>query len=116
MADQQRLICPSSALVEKSRGVRFDLSGQHECMTGFVVRYDSEPRAFVNRCAHLPVELDWTEGDFFEPEARYLICATHGACYEPASGLCVMGPCAGAALQPLPVIERDGNIYLIVKD
>jgi len=27
-----------------------------------------------------------------------------------------MGPCKGKTLQPLDVVERDGNIYLILKD
>jgi nitrite reductase/ring-hydroxylating ferredoxin subunit len=62
------------------------------------------------------VELDWQEGDFFDLTGHYIICATHGAHYEPTSGMCVMGPCKGKTLQPLHVVERDGSIYLILKD
>jgi len=115
MATTERLICSSDALGEKSRGVRFALHEQGERVTGFVVRYNGRVCGFVNRCAHVPVELDWQEGDFFDLTGHYLICATHGAHYEPATGLCVMGPCKGRALQPLAVTERDGNIYLTQK-
>lgn len=112
MADNQRLICASADLQEKSKGIRFDLSQHGEHVTGFVVRYEGKPYAFVNRCAHVPVELDWQEGDFFEPDGHYIICATHGAHYEPTTGRCEIGPCRGASLQSLKVEERDGNIYL----
>jgi nitrite reductase/ring-hydroxylating ferredoxin subunit len=116
MADNQRLICASDSLVEKSSGIRFDLPECGERATGFVVRYNGRPYGYLNSCAHVPVELDWQEGHFFDLTGHYIICATHGAHYEPASGMCVMGPCKGKMLQPLEVVEREGNIYLILKD
>ena len=27
---------------------------------------DGVVRAYLNRCAHVPVELDWVEGEFFD--------------------------------------------------
>jgi nitrite reductase/ring-hydroxylating ferredoxin subunit len=116
MADNERLICAAEQLAERGTGVRFALPELGEHVTGFVVRCNGVPHAYVNRCAHVPVELDWQEGDFFDLSGHYLICATHGAHYEPDSGKCVMGPCTGASLQPLTVVEHDGNVYLIVKD
>ena len=68
--------------------------------------------AYLNRCAHKLVELDWQEGEFFDAEYRYLVCATHGALYDPASGVCVSGPCRGAALAAVPVRETDGAVWL----
>jgi nitrite reductase/ring-hydroxylating ferredoxin subunit len=116
MADNQRLICASDSLAEKGGGIRFDLPECGERATGFVVRYNGRAYGYLNSCAHLPVELDWQEGDFFDLTGHYIICATHGAHYEPTSGMCVMGPCKGKTLQPLEVVERDGSIYLILKD
>ena len=115
MAETERLICPSADLVEKSRGIRFDLPDLGERITGFVVRYNGRPHAYLNSCAHVPVELDWQEGDFFDLSRQYLICATHGAHYQPETGLCVLGPCKGKALQGLKVSEHDGHIYLILE-
>jgi nitrite reductase/ring-hydroxylating ferredoxin subunit len=116
MADNQRLICSGRELEEKGRGVRFDLPEFGERTTGFAVRYGGRIYGFVNRCAHVPVELDWEEGNFFDLTGHYLICATHGAHYEPESGKCAMGPCKGAVLQTLDMAERDGNIYLILQE
>ena len=116
MAERERLICAATDLVEGGDGVRFELARRD--MSGrpvpaFVVRYRGTPRAFVNRCAHVPVELDWTAGQFFDSQGLYLLCATHGATYMADTGLCVMGPCKGRRLEPLPVVERDGQVFLI---
>lgn len=108
MAEKARLICASADLVEGGRGVRFEIE-QQPC---FLVRYCGEVHAFFNRCGHLPVELDWQEGEFFDDSGLYLICATHGALYSPANGRCLGGRCNGKGLQAIAVIEIDGQIFL----
>ncbi|MGC3964380.1 MAG: Rieske 2Fe-2S domain-containing protein [Rhodocyclaceae bacterium] len=113
MAEHQRLICLSADLVEGGDGVRFAVSTNRGEAAAFVVRHDGQPRAYLNRCAHVPVELDWMPGQFFDESGLYLVCATHGALYEPSSGRCVGGPCTGARLHGLAVEEHDGAIYLI---
>jgi nitrite reductase/ring-hydroxylating ferredoxin subunit len=113
MAEDQRLICASSALEEGGRGVRFSVQRSGEAVPAFAIRYDGVARAYVNRCAHVPVELDWIEGEFFDLSGLYLVCATHGAAYRPDTGRCVAGPCTGRGLKPLVVEERDGGVYLI---
>jgi nitrite reductase/ring-hydroxylating ferredoxin subunit len=112
MACRERLICEAGQLAEQGRGVRFALERAGTLQQAFVVRFEGEPRAFLNQCGHVPVELDWQEGEFFDHSRLYLICATHGALYHPASGQCVGGRCAGRGLIPVPVVERDGHIYL----
>lgn len=106
------LICASEALAEGGDGVRFTAPAADGEAKAFVVRYGGKPRAFLNRCAHVPVELDWEPGKFFDLTGHYLVCAVHGAHYEAGSGRCVMGPCAGRTLVTLPVEERDGGIFL----
>ena len=113
MAGSQRLICASEAVAEGGDGVRFSVSRVTGEEPAFVVRFGGRVYAYLNRCAHVPIELDWMPGRFFDDERRYLMCATHGAIYEPASGRCVAGPCRGQRLSPLPVEERDGMIFLV---
>lgn len=113
MAESERLICLAADLEERGRGVRFELEWRGETAPAFVVRYAGQVRAYLNRCAHVPVQLDWQTGEFFDYSKIYLICATHGALYAPDSGQCVGGRCNGKGLQALPVIERDGGIYLL---
>lgn len=112
MADNERLICASEQLVERGAGVRFALPELGERVTGFAVRYDGKVYGFVNQCAHIPVELDWYEGDFFNMNRDALICSTHGAQYEPTTGYCFLGPCRGRNLVPLNMIERDNQVLL----
>ncbi len=76
----------------------------------FVVRFDARPRAYLNRCAHRAVELDWLPGRFFDQAGLYLVCAMHGALYRADTGHCVAGPCQGAALIALRCEERNGRV------
>ncbi len=112
MAAGPRLICPGAALVEGGKGVRFEREPGSGHENAFAVRYDGEVRAYVNSCPHVGTELDWQPGEFFEATGLYLVCSTHGALFEPQSGLCVAGPCRGASLEPLPVREQDGDVFL----
>lgn len=111
MAENPRLICASADVREAGPGVRFEWDRGSHTVPAFVVRWQGQVRAYLNRCGHVPVELDWQPGAFFDEDQRYLICATHGALYDPASGACLGGRCQGRGLIPVPVLERDGGIY-----
>jgi nitrite reductase/ring-hydroxylating ferredoxin subunit len=107
-------ICAAADLIDGGEGVRFDVMVDGGPASGFVVRYGGEVCGFLNRCAHVAMELDWLPGLFFEDEGRYLMCATHGAIYEPRDGACAGGPCLGrGGLLRLQVIERDGRVWWI---
>ena len=107
------MICPSSALADSGKGVRFSVSHRGQPRPAFVIRYRGRVYAYINNCAHVGVELDWQEGEFFDHSKLYLICATHGATYEPESGFCVLGPCRGQSLTALRVMEHDGAVLLL---
>lgn len=111
----ERLICASSALVDGSeggQGVRFTVTRDGVEEQAFVIRHRGVAHAFINRCGHVPIELDWQEGRFFDITGSHLICATHGALYSPQTGQCIGGRCNGKGLTTLAVCEHDGNIYL----
>ena len=105
-------VCASNELQEGGRGVRFLTEYNGHIQPAFAVRHVGCAVAYLNRCAHKLVELDWQEGEFFDAEQRYLVCATHGALYDPANGVCVGGPCRGAALTEILVREADGALWL----
>ncbi|CAN0619309.1 Rieske (2Fe-2S) iron-sulfur domain-containing protein [Burkholderia multivorans] len=100
-------VCASDALADGGAGVRVDAALRGEPAVVFFVRYEGRAYGYLNRCAHVPMELDWAEGQFFESSGLYLMCATHGAIYAPDTGKCVGGPCRGAQLRPVEVDERD---------
>jgi nitrite reductase/ring-hydroxylating ferredoxin subunit len=113
MAAEARLICPSGELEDSRRGVRFDVRRAGEAVPAFAVRFEGRVHAYLNRCAHVAMELDWKAGEFFDAEGLVLICSTHGALYAPESGECLGGPCLGCSgLEPVAIEERDGTVYL----
>lgn len=61
-------------------------------------------------CPHRFAELDWLPGRFFDDAGLYLVCSMHGALFEPGSGACVAGPCAGDRLEPLACEEHEGRV------
>lgn len=74
----------------------------------FVVNYGGELFAYVNRCRHVPMTMDWVENQFLTEDGRYILCATHGAAYEPETGECIFGPPCGKVLHRVPLrIEGD---------
>jgi nitrite reductase/ring-hydroxylating ferredoxin subunit len=80
----------------------------------FAIRHGGTVRAWLNRCSHLGVQLDWEPGEFLDAGARGIICSLHGAYYDPQTGACLQGPCRGQGLLPVSVLERDG--WLILAD
>lgn len=77
---------------------------------GFVVRREGRVAGYVDRCPHqgfpLAIELD----RYLTPDGSLILCGWHGAVFEPLSGECVGGPCAGGRLTPWPVQSSGGMI------
>jgi nitrite reductase/ring-hydroxylating ferredoxin subunit len=113
MAAAKRLICPSQDLAERGAGVRFSVESARGPIPAFVVRYRGKVQGYLNRCAHVRVELDAQPGEFFDVSGLYLVCSTHGAAYVPESGYCIGGPCKGLRLIKLAMEEFDGGVYLL---
>lgn len=78
----------------------------------FLINYQGTFHAYVNRCRHMTTPLDFVRYQFFTEDGSRLICLTHGALYEPASGLCVEGPCRGLSLYRLPVLVERGEVLV----
>ena len=97
-----------------SDGLRFSYKEGPFDEEGILLKLaDGEVRAYKNECRHLPMRLDDREPcDFWDPTKCYLVCNSHGARYRPMDGLCVSGPCEGSHLRSLPVVVKDGEVFL----
>lgn len=80
---------------------------------GVVVRRNGVLRAWINRCAHLPLTLDMGTGDFFTQERTEIQCGHHGARYDLDTGLCLWGPCKGRSLEPIPMDTNDPEALVL---
>ncbi len=83
-------------------------------LRGVLVQRAGALQAYVNRCPHAGHRLDLPVGKFTTPDGLWLRCASHGALFRFSDGECVAGPCAGRALQSLPItVDADGNVLLL---
>ncbi|MBS0434660.1 MAG: Rieske 2Fe-2S domain-containing protein [Proteobacteria bacterium] len=106
----QRL-CASAELAERGDAVLFDVLQWGQPARAFALRIEGRVVAYLNRCAHVPTEMDWQPGRFLDSERQFILCSIHGATYEPETGRCVGGPCGRGRLVVIEVEERDGEVY-----
>lgn len=104
-------LCAGAELAERGRALLFDVLLWGQPARAFALRYEGRVVAYINRCAHVPVEMDWQPGEFLDMDKRWIVCSIHGASYEPLGGHCVAGPCGRGRLLPLEVQEAGGRVY-----
>jgi nitrite reductase/ring-hydroxylating ferredoxin subunit len=104
-------LCASDALAERGRAHVWDVQQWGRPERAFAMRFDGAVVAYLNRCVHVPTEMDWQEGEFLDMDKRWIICSIHGAHYEPTTGQCAAGPCGRGRLTPISIEERDGQVW-----
>jgi nitrite reductase/ring-hydroxylating ferredoxin subunit len=97
--------------LQPGKSKKFTLRRGRRDLEALLVNYDGSHFAYMNRCPHTGITLDWVNNQFFSSDGRYLMCATHGAVFEPPSGECIWGPCFGLSLQNVPLEFEDEAIY-----
>lgn len=103
-------LCNSDDLVDSGLAVPFDVVYQGQSCWAFALRFEGQAHAYLNRCAHVAMEMDFQPNRFFDTTGRWLICATHGALYQPATGRCMSGPCR-RALVKIDLSEQGGVVH-----
>jgi len=104
-------LCASAELSDRGTAVVFDVMYFREPVRAFALRHDDAVVAYLNRCVHVPTEMDWQYGEFLDADREFIVCSIHGAMYEPRSGRCAGGPCGRGSLTALRVEERGGEVY-----
>ena len=84
-------LCNSADLVDSGLAVPFDVIYCGQTCYAFAIRYAGKVYAYLNRCSHVPMEMDYQPNRFFDLTGHWLICATHGAMYSPQTGMCRTG-------------------------
>jgi nitrite reductase/ring-hydroxylating ferredoxin subunit len=110
MADSLVPLCQSSELQDSGLAVPFDVVYAGQTCRAFAVRFEGQVQAYLNRCTHVAMEMDYQPDRFFDTEGRWLLCATHGATYAPHTGECVGGPCRGGLVK-IPLSESQGVVH-----
>ena len=110
MPEQLIDLCNSSDLHDSGLAVPFDVIYLGQTCRAFAIRFEGQAHAYLNRCAHVAMEMDYQPNQFFDPTGRWLMCATHGAVYQPATGACRSGPCRGGLVK-IELTETDGVVH-----
>jgi nitrite reductase/ring-hydroxylating ferredoxin subunit len=109
--DVERVICRLDDMeVSGARG--FAIGSGDWPLRGFVVRLNDGVRGFVNHCPHAGHPLNLRPHRFLTADGSLIVCASHGALFEKATGLCVAGPCAGRYLRAVPLKVESGFVML----
>ena len=108
--DELIALCNSADLVDGGRAVAFDVVYGGQTLRAFAIRFEGQVHAYLNRCSHVAMEMDYQEGRFFDDSGRWLLCASHGAAYAPDTGECAGGPCRGGLIK-VDLSEHDGVVH-----
>ena len=107
------LVLRDARTLGELQGVRFRMTLDGIPRDAFAVRWRGHAYAYVNTCRHEGLELDFGDAHFFDEAADALVCCHHGARYDPATGACQGGPCAGGRLTPLALEERGAELWCV---
>ena len=86
-------LCASGELAEGGLAVSFDVVIEGEHCRAFAIRFEGRAHAYLNRCTHVAMELDWQPNRFFDD-----------------TGEGVAGPCQGGLLK-IELTEADGVVW-----
>ncbi|ABM60477.1 Rieske (2Fe-2S) protein [Verminephrobacter eiseniae] len=109
LAETAIALCHSADLVDGGLALAFDVRYAGRTCRAFAIRYRGQAHAYLNRCTHVAMELDYQPGRFFDGTGQWLLCATHGAAYHPGTGRCAGGPCRGGLIK-IALSENAGLV------
>lgn len=86
----------------------FDIGLEHF----LALRFDNKLYIYQNLCPHLNKQLANSSFHCFDDSISLIECQFHSAQFNPATGVCVSGPCLGEKLKGFVVTEKEGVFYL----
>ena len=80
--------------------------------TVFVVRQADRVYAWRDSCPHEHgTPMAWRKNAYLNADRSRIVCHAHGALFDIAKGLCLVGPCMGQSLTAMPIeLRADGVI------
>ena len=108
--NEQVPLCNSHELLDGGLAVPFDVVYAGQTCRAFAIRFEGAPQAYLNRCTHVAMELDWQPNQVFDDSGQWLLCASHGAAYRPDTGECAGGPCRGGLVK-ITLSEQGGVVF-----
>jgi nitrite reductase/ring-hydroxylating ferredoxin subunit len=107
-----RVLADTRALGE-GRAVRFAVVLDGVSEDALALRWHGRVHAYVNRCRHQGLPLDFGDGHVFDDDYDAIVCCHHGARYRPDTGECLGGPCGGGRLTALVLEQRGAELWCV---
>lgn len=82
--------------------------------TLFIVRQGATLHGWHDQCPHEGVTpLPWQRHRYLNARGTRIVCFAHGAQFDIATGVCILGPCRGASLMPVALrVTASGEVFL----
>jgi nitrite reductase/ring-hydroxylating ferredoxin subunit len=107
-------LCEISDLAEGSaRG--FAVEGLREKV--IVLRKDGHLHGYLDACPHYAggTPMAWKTDAYLNGAGTHLACHSHGALFDPTTGICVLGPCLGQGLTRVELhITATGEVFAAI--
>ncbi len=116
LPDRTRVFVAQVGEIQPGTTKKFLFVHRGQEIEAFALNRDGELHAYLNRCRHVPMTMDWVENQFFTEEGDYILCATHGACYLPETGECVEGPPRGKFLIRVALSVEGDQVFADLPD
>ncbi len=111
---QDKILLSHSEEISDPGSLSFQVELNGDRLEGFLLKINSEFRAYENRCPHTGVNLNWNLHDFFDLSQEFIHCSMHGALFQPLDGKCVYGPCIHQSLRALELVIDSNQVYLVL--
>lgn len=112
---QQLVLCTLEELPEDA-SLRVDFAHDSHAQGIALIRKGDAVHAYINRCPHQDLPLDWQRGQFLDERRQQIVCAMHGAEFRIEDGQCMAGPCKGRRLHALKTRLQDGQVLVDAED
>jgi hypothetical protein len=89
-------------LAERGRAKVWEVLEYGRPARAFALRFDGVVRAYLNRCAHVPAEMDWQPGEFLDATAAGSSAASTAPPTSRRTAAAWAAPAAAAASSPWP--------------
>ena len=79
MSEAGEHLCASAELEERGQAYVWDVMQYRRPARAFALRFDGRAVAYLNRCVHVPTEMDWQPGEYRWGRFREVAAAEPGA-------------------------------------
>lgn len=103
----------NAADVPEGGALGFDLRGGGGDRM-FIVRKNGRLYGWRDACPHYgDTPMAWRKNAYLDAASTRIICAAHGAQFDIETGICMLGPCLGKALQQVELsLTQENDIYI----